>query len=159
MEDSYIHFTLNIENYSQREVENEVSEYREEFRPLLSEAISQFQEELSWDQMWKESDVNLRMMRGYSFFVLILDNKIRGWIWLTPEREIKNYYVHKDFRKQGHAKKLYFKCLNKAKAMKFKEVWGTINEWNVNSLRSCSLIWKEVMCPVKIKKIKTEYKK
>tara|TARA_X000001382_G_scaffold123493_1_gene107327 strand:+ start:63 stop:503 length:441 start_codon:yes stop_codon:yes gene_type:complete len=105
----------------------------------LQSAIDTFQDELNWSGMWSLEDSKKRLQDGWKFNILEMEslgwNKIYGWIWLSPQKEACNLYVHKYHRNNGWGEKLILSILSVAKEEGYDWVWSEIDEWNKISQR------------------------
>ena len=105
----------------------------------LQDSIDSFQSELNWDGMWGVDDAKKRLEGGWKFNTLSMESfgweKVYGWIWLSPQAEACNLYVHKYHRNHGWGEKLILSILNIAKKDGHEWVWSEIDDWNKVSQR------------------------
>lgn len=153
----FYRYDVDLSNYQLRDLPKEIVEYNRSFERSLSTEMKRFQNELHWDEMWTLEDVYSRLSKGYSFFVLRPKNQIKGWIWLSPDGELKNGYVSKWSRNQNYLKKLCLVAINRAWELEYPRVWGRIDIWNKASIRSFEALLKQLGCKVDCKLVEEEY--
>lgn len=153
----FYRYDVDLSNYQLRDLPKEIVEYNRSFERSLSTEMKRFQNELHWDEMWTLEDVYSRLSKGYSFFVLRPKNQIKGWLWLSPDGELKNAYISKWSRNKNYLKKITLAAINRAWELEYPRVWVRIDIWNKASIRSFETLTKQLGCKVDCKLIEEEY--
>lgn len=127
---SFYRVSIDLDLYQYQEIPQAIVPYEKRFERSLLTEIKRFQNELHWSEMWTLEDVHKRLDQGYKFWVLRPKNRIKGWIWLAPDGEMKNLYVSKWFRNQGWGKQFYLQSMNEALELGYPLVYARIDIWN-----------------------------
>ena len=90
---SFNKYTIQLERYQLRPVSPWIKPFELTKIGSLKTTIKIFQNELHWSEMWDIKEVKRRLENGYKFFTLMPKTQILGWVWISPEHEIKNVYV------------------------------------------------------------------
>lgn len=135
-------YVVDLTNYQPRDLPKEIVEYNRSFERSLSTEIRRFQNELHWKEMWTIPEVYQRLDAGWNFVVLRRMVQIKGWGWLSADREIKNIYVSKWKRNLGWGTQLYYTLLNKAWELEYPDVFVRVDIWN----RPAQYLAEKVLC-------------
>lgn len=150
-------YSLSLELYLYREIPQTIIPYAKRFERSLSTEIRRFQKELDWKEMWTIPEVYLRLDSGYKFWIYRPANQIKGWVWLTPEGEIKNLYVSKWSRNRGIGQNLIYTAMNEALDLEYSRVWARVDIWNEPSKRVFEKVLESVGYKTNVKLVEEEY--
>ena len=150
-------YTIDLEHYQEQEVSQAIIPYEKRFEKPLSTEIKRFQREFHWSEMWKISDVRKRLKAGYKFWIFRPKLRVKGWIWLAPDGELKNTYVSKWYRNQGWNRHLTFAAMNEALNQDLDQVYFRVDIWNEISKHCVERIIETVGCKSNISKVIEEY--
>lgn len=80
----------------------------------------------------------------YPIYVYEIDNKVVGWVSVSPYREGRkalsytaeiSYYIHKDFKRQGIGSELVRCVVGKCKELGYKSLFAIILDKNIASIK------------------------
>lgn len=158
----YNKYIIDLQNYQIREVPKEFKLYTTYDRrlrgPLIS-SINRFQNELHWDKMWTVWDAKKRLKRGWKLIIYKRKPRgmILGWVWLSPEGEIKNLYVSRRQRMQGLGIQLVYAALNAAMETELSSVFYRCDIWNLASKYLIEHVISQIGCKVKLTQVEEDY--
>lgn len=102
----------------------------------LQKGIDTFNSEIEWDDMWTTNIAKDRLRKNWKLLVLIIDNKICGWLWLDyNNKHTHNLYVSKKYSNKGWGGKLVKSMLFLAQELKIDKLKCVVDDWNLNSIR------------------------
>jgi len=88
----------------------------------------------------------------YPIFIYELNNRVVGWISISPYRQGRqalrhtveiSYYIHTDFKRQGIGGKLIKYAIHKSKELNYKTIFAIIldkNEASINILKKFGFV-------------------
>jgi len=150
-------YVVDLTNYQEREIPKEIIEYNENLKESLSNERRRFQRELHWDKMWKMSSINARLREGWKFYLLRPNKLIKGWVWISPNGELKNLYVSKKLRGQGWAKQLIFKVLNELQESGHNQMTYRCDTWNTPSKCAIEQVLELICCKTQCTVVEEDY--
>lgn len=154
---SFYKYSINLDLYQYQEIPQAIVPYEERFERSLSTEIKRFQKELNWSEMWDLQDVGNRLYSGWKFWVLRPKVQIKGWIWLTPNGEMKNLYVSRRWRNRGWGRNLYLQCMNEALDLEYDKVYARLDVWNDASKRCLERVLSLVGCKSSVELVLENY--
>lgn len=157
MKHQFCKYELSLALYQEQEISPAIIPYEERFERSLLTEIRRFQKELNWSEMWDSLDVIERLLHNYKFWVLRPKNQIKGWVWLTPEGEIKNLYVSKWFRGQGWGTQLIYAGLNEALNQDLDTALYRVDIWNTASKKCIENVLERTGISCKLSFIEEDY--
>lgn len=107
--------------------------WHEYFVPIIGEK----QVEYMLEQFQSEQAINGQIQNGYSYFVLMADEKPIGYtaIRFNPDALfLSKLYIQKDFRKQGYSKIMLNQIVKEARQNNKNIIRLTCNKNNITSL-------------------------
>lgn len=162
---SFNKYTIQMDNYQLRPVSHWIIPYEKSFGPRLETAIKLFQKELNWSEMWDVKEAHERIDNGYGCFVIKPKMHILGWVWISPEHEIKNVYVRPcwrfNWRKTNSnyhfGTQLYYRALNYCFEMEYPEVFFRVDVWNEIANRLAEKILIQSGCRTNLELVEEDY--
>lgn len=153
----FYRYRFSLEHYQSQEIPQTIIPYEKRFERSLSTEVRRFQKELHWKEMWTIPEVYTRLESGYKFWIYRPANQVKGWIWLSPEGEIKNLYVSKWSRNQGIGQSLIYRAMNEALDLDYGFVWARVDIWNEPSKRVFEKVLEVAGYKTEVKLIEEEY--
>ena len=151
-------WTVDISNYEYRAIPLEVRDYDKSLERSLITSTERCRKELKWKDMWTVAEAVWRIEHGYGFYVFRPKNQIKGWLWLAPDGELKNWWIAKGFRDKGWIRQLIFRGLNEAKKLRYPAVTVRIDTWNIPSQTAWKWILDRINCTFKLETVEEEYR-
>lgn len=150
-------YIVDLESYIMQETPQAITLYKREYERSLSTEIKRFQRELNWKDMWSVKDARQRLQDGWILIVLRPLVQIKGWVWLSPDGEIKNLYVSKRKRDLGWGKHLIRAAINQAWIREYPTVYWRIDIWNEKSKHTFESVLQTLGCKSKVNLVEEEY--
>lgn len=162
---SFNKYTIQLERYQLRPISPWIKPFDLKKIPSLKTTIKIFQNELHWNDMWDIKEVKRRLNSGYRFYVLQPKSQIWGWIWISPDHEVKNLYVRpyhrfnpKRTKSNPHwGTQLVYTGLNCCYEQDFDDAFFRIDIWNKPSNCIAENILEQIGCKSSIELVEEEY--
>jgi len=109
-------------------------------------ALDKFQKKFDWTQ-WTIEDAKKRFNDKWNLYLIqTTDDLIIGWVWVTFEGEVLNYYADHDYKwyfsdKEKLSDILGNFMMNSSKDLGHEELFAKIEDWNRPSLEMALRHW------------------
>ncbi len=101
--------------------------------------LDNFEKKYNWTQ-WTIEDAEKRFREKWNLYLIETnDSSIIGWVWVSFEGEVLNYYSDRDFKwyfddKETSADIMGNFMMGYSKDLGYKKLFAQIEEWNQSSL-------------------------
>jgi len=109
-------------------------------------ALDKFEKKYNWTQ-WTIEDAEKRFREKWNLYLIETeDSSIIGWVWVTFEGEVLNYYADQDYKwyfssEHATADILGNFMMNSSKELGHEKLFAKIEDWNRASLDMAIRHW------------------
>ena len=137
-----INFKLLSNDFKELDVDYEILTINEKtyssYYTIIEKSITNFNDEISWDNMFDLRDVSYRIKNGMKMYIGVIENKPFGHVWFKNHldgRLLFNLFVRNKIEDKKYTGTEFISDVLKKYELSTSPIYCDVDEWNEKSVK------------------------